>query len=161
MSDAGTAGRDRALAWRRLRLVLIAFWCGMTWTIGYIAAPVLFRWLPSRALAGDVAGALFRIQAWTSVVIGIALIVHARLAPRRSDAPRPPVLAQTDVRIAVAMLICTLAGYFALLQVMSALRAAMAGAPVTTEFTIVHGISAGFYLAHALLGVWLVARQAR
>lgn len=164
MSEPGRAG---APVWRRLRLLVIAAWCGMTWAIGYVVAPALFAWLPTRVLAGDLAGALFRLQAWASMVIGAVLLVFAMLVPPAGETRRS-TLAQTDVRIVIAMLVCTLAGYFALQPLMGALRAAMSahadlagGMPVATRFAIVHGVSAGFYLAHSLLGVWLVARQAR
>lgn len=173
MSDAPSEAQERArrvwaLQWRRLRLLIIAAWCGMTWTIGYVVAPALFGMLSGRALAGDIAGAMFQVQGWVSVIAGLLLLVFAMFVPPPPGEARKSTLDQTDVRIVIAMVICTLIGYFALQPLISVLRGAMAahaqmsdGSSIDAKFAIVHGVSAGFYLAHSLLGAWLVMRQAR
>lgn len=157
-----------AVQWRQARLLLIAAWCGLTWTVGYVAAPVLFALLEGRSLAGDIAGTLFQIQAWVSVAVGLIVLVMAMFVPPPPGEMRQTTLAQTDVRIVIAMVICTLAGYFALQPLISTLRAIMAahaflatGPSAQAWFAAVHGASAFFYLAHSLLGAWLVSRQAR
>jgi len=157
-----------ALQGRRLRLMVITAWCGLTWTVGYVVAPALFGMLSGRALAGDIAGALFQIQGWVSVVVGLLLLVMAMFVPPPPGEVRQSTLAQTDVRIVIAMVICTLIGYFGLQPLISVLRGAMAaharlddGTSIDAQFAIVHGVSAAFYLGHSLLGAWLVMRQAR
>lgn len=168
--DSAGTGRRRlgSHPWRRLRLLVIAFWCGMTWSIGYIVAPVLFNLLAGKTLAGDIAGALFRLQAWLSILIGFALLAMAMFVPAPPGEARQSTLEQTDVRIVIAMMVCTLIGYFALQPLMSVLRATIAahadlpgGVPIARQFAVVHGVSAAFYLGHSLLGAWLVTRQAR
>ncbi len=171
MSELSPEERKRrvwALQWRRLRLMIITAWCGLTWTVGYVVAPALFGMLSGRALAGDIAGALFHIQGWVSVAVGLALLAMAMFVPPPPGEARQTTLAQTDVRIVIAMVICTLVGYFALEPLISVMRGAMAahatmpdGSSIDAKFAVVHGISAGFYLAHSLLGAWLVMRQAR
>ncbi|MCE2832533.1 MAG: DUF4149 domain-containing protein, partial [Oxalobacteraceae bacterium] len=47
-----------------VRVLLVTFWVGSLWTVGYLAAPTLFATLPDRALAGSIAGSLFRVEAW-------------------------------------------------------------------------------------------------
>ncbi len=146
---------------RAVRLLLIAAWCGLTWTAGYVVAPLLFRMLDDRLLAGSIAGELFRIQAWVSVVVALLLLWSA-LAVRRGALWR-----DAEVRIVFGMLLCTLVGYFALQPLMHGLRELMAAHgsevpdSIRSRFAVVHGVSAVFYLAHSLLGVWLVLRQAR
>lgn len=149
-------------------MLIIAAWCGLTWSVGYVVAPVLFAALEGRALAGDIAGTLFLIQAWVSVAVGVVLLVMAMFVPPPPGEVRQTTLAQTDVRIVIAMVICTLAGYFALQPLISTLRAIMSaqaflatGPSAQAWFAAVHGASAFFYLAHSLLGAWLVSRQAR
>nr|WP_028310014.1 DUF4149 domain-containing protein [Derxia gummosa] len=147
---------------RSLRLLLITGWCGMTWTIGYVVAPTLFRMLDDRMLAGSLAGALFRLQGWTSVGVALLLLwMTVAVGMRGRVIWRDP-----DVRIVLGMLLCTLIGYFALQPLMQGLKELMAvhGPAVPDEirqrFGIVHGVSATFYLAHSMLGLWLVLRQA-
>jgi hypothetical protein len=53
----------------RIQTVLLAFWVGGIWTIGYLVAPVLFTTLADRSVAALVAGHLFSISA----VIGLYL----------------------------------------------------------------------------------------
>ena len=52
----------------QLRTLIVTFWVGSMWTVGYLVAPALFATLPERALAGSIAANLFRIEAWVSVV---------------------------------------------------------------------------------------------
>ena len=58
-----------------VRVLLVTFWVGSLWTVGYLAAPTLFATLPDRALAGSIAGSLFRVQAWVSVGCGLLLLL--------------------------------------------------------------------------------------
>jgi len=141
----------------RIRLLFVTLWVGSLWTIGYVVAPTLFATLPDRALAGTIAGKLFRIEAWLSVACAVALIVLTRIASDDSNARH----AKHVVWLALAMLGCTLAGYFGLQPFMAALReAAGAGgvmnAETRTQFGILHGVSSAFYLIQSLLGAVLI-----
>ncbi|HEU4620714.1 MAG TPA: DUF4149 domain-containing protein [Burkholderiaceae bacterium] len=143
-----------------LRLVVLAAWCGLTWTIGYAVAPQLFTALNDPALAGMLAGRLFRIQAYATLVVAPLLWLSFTGAWSARDAGR-----RIDARLVLAMLALTLVGYFGLQPLMADVRAAIAQQGRTPElvsrFAWLHGISAAFYLAHSLVGVWLVVRQAR
>ncbi len=57
-----------------LRTLLVTLWVGSLWAIGYLAAPTLFATLADRMLAGSIAGSLFRVEAWLSVVCGLLLL---------------------------------------------------------------------------------------
>ncbi|HEX7634207.1 MAG TPA: DUF4149 domain-containing protein, partial [Noviherbaspirillum sp.] len=51
----------------RARLLIATLWVGSLWTVGYLVAPTLFATLSDRALAGMIAGSIFRLEAWLSV----------------------------------------------------------------------------------------------
>jgi len=137
-----------------LRLLIAALWVGSLWTVGYLVAPTLFATLADRVLAGTIAGAIFRIEAWLSVVCAAALLVLHRIG----DGDKAGRRLQW---IALGMLACTLIGYFGLQPLMSAIReeARLGGimdASMKTRFGILHGISSAFYLLQSLLGVALI-----
>lgn len=67
----------------RLPLLAAALWWGSGAALGFIAVPLLFRHLPSPALAGQVAAKLFTAQAWIAIGCGCALL----FAARGSDTP--------------------------------------------------------------------------
>jgi hypothetical protein len=144
----------------RVRLLIVTLWIGSIWTIGYLVAPTLFATLPDRVLAGSIAGALFRVEAWVSVACAVLLIVLSRVpvdkfGDRRSNVP---------MGLVVAMLACTLIGYFGLQPFMAELREAAGPGGVMdsdakTRFGILHGISSAIYLVQSLLGVALVLKS--
>jgi len=59
----------------RFQSVLLAFWVGGTWTIGYLVAPVLFTTLPDRSVAAFVAGRLFSDSAIVGMYVGSLLLL--------------------------------------------------------------------------------------
>jgi Domain of unknown function (DUF4149) len=135
--------------------LLTVLWVGSLWTCGYLVAPTLFATLPDRVLAGTIAGSMFRVEAWLSLACGLLLLAwHGR---PKSEL-RYPIL-----RLIVAMLACTLAGYFLLHPFMAALREAAGPAGVMStgarqQFGILHGISSGLYLIESLLGIALILK---
>jgi hypothetical protein len=143
---------------RPIRLLIVTAWVGSLWTIGYLVAPTLFLSLADRVLAGTIAGKLFRVEAWLSVVAGASLLLMLR--------PRHPRHLQHAVmfRLAGAMLACTLLGYFALQPSMAALREAAIGGVLEGDarirFGLLHGIASAIYLLQSLLGILLVIKNA-
>jgi hypothetical protein len=118
----------------------------------------LFATLPDRALAGSIAGSLFRVQAWVSVGCGLLLLLLF-LADRDFAKRRDCVV------LVVLMLVCLSVGYFGLQPFMAALReAAVANGGVMTDaararFGVFHGMASVIYLLQSGLGVLLVLRQ--
>lgn len=55
--------------------ILLAFWVGGIWTIGYLVAPVLFTTLPDRSVAALVAGRLFSDSAVIGLYLGSLLML--------------------------------------------------------------------------------------
>jgi hypothetical protein len=141
-----------------VRVLLVTFWVGSLWTVGYLAAPTLFATLPDRALAGSIAGSLFRVEAWVSVGCGLSLLLLF-LADRDFAKRRDCVV------LVVLMLVCLSVGYFGLQPFMAALReAAVANGGVMTDaararFGVLHGMASVIYLLQSGLGVLLVLRQ--
>ncbi len=140
----------------RLRLLLATFWAGSLWTVGYVAAPTFFATLPDRMLAGFVAGQLFRVEAWVSIACGVSLLTLigiARELPHR----------RTLLWLTMAMLACTLVGYFGIQPWMAELKAAagpegvMEGA-TRARFGMLHGVASMIYLVQSVLAVGLVLR---
>jgi hypothetical protein len=134
----------------RTSLLIATLWVGSLWAIGYLAAPTLFATLYDRVLAGTVAGSLFRSEAFLSVSCGVAL-----LSLQYHNAKRSIML------LILAMLLCTLVGYFGLQPFMAQLREAAGSAGVMAsaahqQFAILHGVSMVIYLIESLLGAWLI-----
>lgn len=139
----------------RVRMLLVTLWVGSMWTIGYIVAPTLFATLADRMLAGMIAGKLFRIEAWVSVVGAIALISLVYLS-RDADAKARKHL----LWILGGMLACTLVGYFGLQPFMASLKETAVGGVMDPEarsrFGMLHGVASVFYLIQSILGGLLV-----
>ncbi len=141
-----------------LRLLIVTVWAGSLWTVGYLAAPTLFATLPDRVLAGTAAGSLFRVEAWVSVACGL-LLLGLYTVTRELDERR------TLIRLTLAMLACTLLGYFGLQPFMAEIREAAAAnggvmdAAMRSRFGMLHGVASVIYLVQSVLAVGLVLKQ--
>lgn len=62
----------------RLPLFAAALWWGSLSVIGFMAVPLLFRFLPTPAMAGNMAAHLFTAQTWVSVACGVVLLLVSR-----------------------------------------------------------------------------------
>lgn len=142
---------------RLARTLLITLWAGSLWTVGYLAAPLLFATLPDRTLAGTIAGSLFRAEAWLSLACGILL-----LAIFRSDTTLQSRTICT--RIVIVMLVCVVVGYFGLQPFMAEIRAAAAQAggvmddAMRMRFGVLHGVASIIYLVQSVAAIVLVLK---
>lgn len=131
--------------------ILLTLWVGGMWTVGYIVAPVLFAHLDDRALAGTLAGILFRIMGWLGLLAGTLLLVgnQVRYVQRRLN---------WRALVLVIMLVLILLGQFVLAPLIAELRAeALTQSP---WFAFAHTAASAGYLITSLLGLALVmARQ--
>ena len=61
--------------------IVAAIWLGSMSVIGFMAVPLLFRYLPSAAVAGNMAGQLFLAQGWVSIIsiVLLLMVFRARL----------------------------------------------------------------------------------
>ena len=64
-----------------------ALWWGSLTAVGFMVVPLLFKFLPTPAMAGNMAARLFTAQTWVSVSCGVVLLLVSR-----SD--RPPAQAR-------------------------------------------------------------------
>lgn len=142
---------------RLARTLLVTLWAGSLWTVGYLAAPLLFATLPDRTLAGTIAGSLFRAEAWLSLACGMLL-----LAIFRSDTTLQS--RAICIRIVIGMLICVVVGYFGLQPFMAEIRAAAAQAggvmddAMRMRFGVLHGLASLIYLLQSVAAIVLVLK---
>ena len=62
----------------RLPSIAAALWWGSMSTIGFLVVPLLFKYLPTPAMAGQMAAHLFTAQTWLSVGCGMLLLLASR-----------------------------------------------------------------------------------
>lgn len=157
----------------RIRLLITTLWVGSGWTIGYLVAPTLFLSLANPMQAGDIAGKLFRVEAWLSVVCALVLLLLLTLVKRHGASGQygapTGVQIRTQMQLILAMLACTLIGYFGLQPLMAILRettlmgedgirSPMIGA-VKMQFGLLHGVASLLYLVQSLLGAALIWKE--
>lgn len=138
----------------------ITLWVGALFAIGYLAAPTVFAHLADRALAGNLAGEMFKWVAWLGIACGAYLLLFL-LARRGFGALKSSVF-----WLVLAMLGLTVAGYFGIAPILAQLKAdalprQVMESALRDRFATWHGISSGLYLVESLLGVALVLMQAR
>lgn len=137
-------GLDRALR------LLPGLWLGWTLCVAALATPAPFATLAT-ADAGRVVGRMLAQEAYTSLALGIVLLVLARLQARRAVAAGTGSQFNLAMALAIGTLFCTIAGYFAVQPLMEAARAGQGG---PLSFGQLHAVSAGFFiLKTALLAV--------
>lgn len=62
----------------RLPGLVAALWWGSLSTLGLLVVPLLFRHLPSAALAGGMAAKLFSAQTWVSMACALLLLMFSK-----------------------------------------------------------------------------------
>jgi hypothetical protein len=148
---------------QRLFILITGLWVGSLLTVGYLVAPAIFSTMSDRQAAGMVAGSIFRLEAYLSVIVCIGLIVLANLLVRRGlDQFRM-------IRwLLLAMLLCSVTAAFIFIPWMNSLRdhALAHGMPVmlspsATVFGRLHGASSILFLLQSILGIFLVWRLSK
>ena len=145
---------------QRLFILIAGLWVGSLLTVGYLVAPAIFSTMTDRQAAGMVAGSIFRIEAYLSLIVCIGLMVLSNLLVNRG-------LNQFRLIrwILLAMLLCSVAAAFIFIPWMNTLRdnALAQGLPVmvspsATLFGRLHGVSSILFMLQSLLGIFLVWR---
>ena len=124
--------------WRRL---LPGLWAGWLLCVALLATPAPFALLV-QAEAGRVVGRMLAQEAYTSLALGVIVVILERLAARRAVAAGTGSQFSAGMLLALGALFCTVAGYFALQPMMAAARAGQG----PLSFGQLHAISAAFYL---------------
>lgn len=125
-------------------------WIGAIWTTGYIVAPSLFEHLDDRATAGRVAGELFTIVTWLSMICG-ALLLAAMVRLKGSRQKRLRAALIVSIMFLLAL------GEWVVRPMMEAAR--LPDGTPGEGFAALHGVSAVLYLAASLACVLLVAAR--
>jgi hypothetical protein len=137
------------------RRCVLTLWAGSLWTVGYLVAPTLFATLADRVLAGTVAGAMFRSEAWLSIGCALLMLALLQWGAHELDAGRR----RTAKLLVLAMLLCTLLMHFGLRPMMAALREAAGPGALPARFGMLHGVSSVLYLIQSLLAGALIWKE--
>ena len=142
---------------QKITLVVITFWVGALWAIGFVAY-VLFKSLPdNHQLAGNLAGQLFTIVRYTGMVSAFYLLIQ-RLLDYGTSA-----LKQAYFWALLVMLLLVLAEHFGIQPILAQLKTEALPSDVmhsifAERFGKWHGVASVAYLVECLLGFVLVLK---
>jgi hypothetical protein len=148
---------------QRLFILIAGLWVGSLLAVGYLVAPAIFSTMTDRQAAGMVAGSIFKLEAYLSLIVCIGLMVLANLLVNRG-------LNQFRLIrwLLLAMLFCSVAAVLIFIPWMNALRdsALAEGMPVmlspsATLFGRLHGASSILFMIQSFLGIFLVWRLSK
>ena len=143
----------------RIRLLVATLWAGSLWTIGFVVAPTLFGTLSDRVLAGNIAGSMFRAEAWLSIACALILLALLQWAPGALEPKRRRLLGA----LVLSMLVCALVSHFGITPLMSELKAqAPSGImddALRSRFGMLHGVSTLVFAVQSLLAGVLIWKQ--
>lgn len=131
-----------------LERILLTLWVGGLWITGFVVAPTLFATLPSTALAGDVAAALFSGLSRIGLVCGAVLLVLGILQGGWR-------VRRWRILLLVCMLLLVVAGEYVLAPMIGEMRSA--GQVATERFGRLHWLATALFGINCLLGLALVA----
>ena len=129
----------------RLALFAAALWWGSLTAVGFMVVPLLFRFLPTPAMAGNLAAQLFTAQTWLSVACGVVLLLLFR-----NRAAAQVGQARTAIFLVV-------------LGVLMALLVEFGAAPhirARDNLALWHGLGTGMYALQWLCAAAVLWRQA-
>ncbi|MGC4075770.1 MAG: DUF4149 domain-containing protein [Rubrivivax sp.] len=132
--------------WRRL---LPGLWAGWLLCVALLATPAGFALLP-QADAGRLAARMLAQEAYTSLVLGIVMVLLERGAARRDGGPQ----FSWGFGLALGAIFCTVAGYFVIQPMMPAAR--LGQGPLS--FGALHAISSTIYAIKCVLVLTLAWR---
>ena len=145
----------------RVRILVATLWAGSLWTIGFIVAPTLFGTLGDRVLAGNIAGSMFRAEAWLSIVCALVLLALLQWSPGALEPKRRRLLGA----LVLSMLVCALLSHFGITPLMAELKAQAQGSAgimdeaMRSRFGLLHGVSTVIFAVQSLLAGILIWKQ--
>ena len=143
----------------RIRILVATLWAGSLWTIGFVVAPTLFGTLSDRVLAGNIAGSMFRAEAWLSIACAVILLTLLQWAPGALEPKRRRLLGA----LVLSMLVCALVSHFGITPLMAELKAqAPSGImddAMRSRFGMLHGVSTLVFAVQSLLASVLIWKQ--
>ncbi|MDP1899940.1 MAG: DUF4149 domain-containing protein [Rubrivivax sp.] len=139
----------------RARRILPGLWAGWLLCVGLLATPAPFALLAG-AEAGRVVARMLAQEAYTSLALGIVLLVLERLVARRAAVAGRGSQFSLGMALALGAVFCTVAGYFAVQPMLAGARAGQGA----LSFGQLHAVSAAFFVAKVGLVVALAWRAA-
>ena len=145
----------------RVRILVATLWAGSLWTIGFIVAPTLFATLSDRVLAGNIAGSMFRAEAWLSIACAVVLLALLQWSPGALEPKRRRLLGA----LVLSMLVCALLSHFGISPLMAELKAQAQGSSgimdeaMRSRFGMLHGVSTLIFAVQSLLAGVLIWKQ--
>ena len=143
----------------RIRLLVATLWAGSLWAIGFVVAPTLFGTLSDRVLAGNIAGSMFRAEAWLSIACAALLLALLQWAPGALEPKRRRLLGA----LVLSMLVCALVSHFGITPLMAEIKAqAPSGImddAMRSRFGMLHGVSTLVFAVQSLLAGVLIWKQ--
>ncbi len=130
----------------RARLLLPGLWAGWLLCVALLATPSVFAFL-SGAHAGRIVGRMLAQDAYTSLALGLVLLVLERLRARRLALAGTGPQLSTGMLLALGALFCTVAGHFGVQPLMPAARAGQG----VLSFGELHAVSMVFFVVKAAL----------
>jgi Domain of unknown function (DUF4149) len=140
-------------ALERLRRLLPGLWAGWLLCVALLATPAVFAQL-SGADAGRLVGRMLAQEAYTSLALGVLLLVLERVTARRAAIAGTGPQFSMGMVLALGAVFCTVAGYFGVQPLMPAARLGQGA----LSFGQLHAVSAAFYLLKTLLVLALAWR---
>jgi hypothetical protein len=121
------------------------------WTIGYIVAPVLFKVLVDRQLAGMIAGKMFEAVSFIGIFCGVVLLISGLYWFGKK------IFKQWRIWILLLMLVIIGISAGMIQPMMQELKLdGLENQAVSARFGMMHGVSSVLYLINSLLGLILV-----
>lgn len=145
----------------RMRFLVATLWAGSLWTIGFIVAPTLFGTLSDRVLAGNIAGSMFRAEAWLSIACALVLLALLQWGAGALELKRRRLLGA----LVLSMLVCALLSHFGISPLMAELKAQAQGSSgimdeaMRSRFGMLHGVSTLIFAVQSLLAGVLIWKQ--
>jgi hypothetical protein len=130
----------------RLRRLLPGLWAGWQLCVAALATPAPFATL-AQADAGRVVARMLAQEAYTSLFLGIALLVIERLRARQAALRGQGSQFSLGMGLAMGTLMCTVLGYFVIEPMMIPARAGQG----SFSFAQLHAASAAFFLIKLVL----------
>ena len=126
--------------------ILLTLWVGALWVTGFIVAPLLFRELDDRALAGILAGSLFPVTSYLGLLCGGLLLIFNGWNYRAIN---------WRAIVIICMLLLVVIGQFVITPMVVELRAQ--GLTDSARFGQMHGAASVLFIITSVLGLVLVA----
>ena len=144
---------------QRLSWLVVALWAGALWMAG-LTANILFKTLPDRQLAGNVAGQIFTFVSYIGLASGLYLLIYQWLVFGKTT------FKQSYFWVVLAMLMLVIIGNFGIQTLLQNFKNQAQPLDVmqsiyASQFKMWHGVAGVIYLIECLLAIAMVLKVNR